>query len=209
MTDEATKFDREAAVLVASNLVCEVEDCDRPATKAGYCNAHYLRKRRHGNPHGGKHKAAWGVPRAWLRKHVGHTGAECLIWPYARGRDGRGRIARDIAPQAHRAMCILAHGPAPTPDHLAAHTCGRGHDGCVNPLHLYWATHAQNAADRWKHGTEVHGENAPGAKLTIANVQQIRAMGTSANCAELGRALGVDAETVRDALHFRTWAWLN
>ena len=44
-------------------------------------------------------------------------------------------------------MCFLAHGEPPTPDHVAAHSCGKGRDGCVHPKHLRWATSSENALD--------------------------------------------------------------
>jgi hypothetical protein len=54
---------------------------------------------------------------------------------------------------AHRLMCQLAHGDPPTPDHIAAHSCGRGHEGCVNPNHLSWKTYSENELDKRVHGT--------------------------------------------------------
>lgn len=50
-------------------------------------------------------------------------------------------------------MCQKAHGDPPSPKHDAAHSCGRGHEGCVNPNHLSWKTKKQNQADRITHGT--------------------------------------------------------
>jgi hypothetical protein len=55
--------------------------------------------------------------------------------------------------RATRVMCKLAHGPAPTPKHHAAHSCGKGHEACINPKHLRWATPRENAADAKLHGT--------------------------------------------------------
>jgi hypothetical protein len=41
-------------------------------------------------------------------------------------------------------MCELVNGPPPL-GALAAHSCGRGHDGCVDPRHLRWATYKLTA----------------------------------------------------------------
>lgn len=35
---------------MTSNMICSIEGCEKPSSKRGYCNAHYIRFRRHGNP---------------------------------------------------------------------------------------------------------------------------------------------------------------
>ncbi len=50
-------------------------------------------------------------------------------------------------------MCILAHGEPPTPKHQTAHSCGKGHEGCINPRHLSWKTNQENSLDKREHGT--------------------------------------------------------
>jgi hypothetical protein len=55
--------------------------------------------------------------------------------------------------RAHRVMCEIAHGPKPAPGFVAAHTCGKGREGCVNPRHLRWASQKENMADKLLHGT--------------------------------------------------------
>lgn len=90
-------------------------------------------------------RAPQGAPLAFLRQHVSFDGVECLIWPFARARNGypelqfEGRSAR-----AHRLMCRFAHGEPPEKHYEASHTCENGHLGCVNPKHLVWETHAEN-----------------------------------------------------------------
>src|SRR6185312_1870651 len=71
----------------------------------------------------------------WLLDHMGHHGDACMPWPFSKdGRVGRGGLTyRGKSYWAHRLMCELAHGAPPTPKHQAAHNCGKGHYGCVNP----------------------------------------------------------------------------
>src|SRR3990167_5821208 len=91
----------------------------------------------------GKGKAA-----AWLRAHADYHGDDCLIWPFARKQDGRGQIGYEGETYgAHEFMCILVNGPAPSPIHETAHSCGNGHGGCVNPKHLSWKTPTENHID--------------------------------------------------------------
>ena len=95
-----------------------------------------------------------GKTFAWLIARVDYQGDDCLPWPFCRdGRVGRGRMGHEgKRPWAHRLMCELAHGPPPTPKHQAAHECGKGHYGCVNPRHLAWKTNSENQLDRRKNG---------------------------------------------------------
>lgn len=96
----------------------------------------------------------------WLKAHVGHAGTECLVWPFGRFSNGYGQVyIQGKNCVASREMCILAHGNPPTPSHEAAHRCGNGHLGCVNPQHLRWATAAENQADKLTH-QEVRGPEA-------------------------------------------------
>jgi len=77
---------------------------------------------------------------AWLIVHKDYPHADfCLIWPFARLNNGYGSTTRDgHFERAHRLMCEMIHGPAPAERPFAAHTCNRGHEGCVNPHHLVW-----------------------------------------------------------------------
>lgn len=52
-----------------------------------------------------------------------------------------------------RMVCEEVNGPPPTPAHQAAHSCGKGHLGCITPQHLRWATQVENEADKLIHGT--------------------------------------------------------
>lgn len=151
---------------------CAVENCDKSAQKRGYCDAHYKRFWRHGDPLGGT--ASPGEPLAWLKNNVSFCGDDCLTWPFAKGANGRGGIyfRRKITRPA-RAMCILAHGEPPE-GMVVAHSCGRGHEGCVNPHHIRWATQADNEADKVRHGTSNRGQGNGMAKLSREQALQIR-----------------------------------
>lgn len=184
---------------------CLVEGCFNPPNgKKGMCNAHYLRNYRHGDP-GVTLRPANGAVEQWVQDHLSYDEEECLIWPFAVGGDGRGRINNPCYPQAHRYMCFLVNGPAPSPIHEAAHGCGKGHEACVHPKHLRWATPLENAADKVLHGTQRFGENHHSAKLTQAQVDQIRDWSITLTQGELGEYFGVSSGTIDDILKGRTW----
>lgn len=160
---------------------CEIEGCSFAVYGKGMCRAHYMRKRRHGDPLAGRASGAKrGDPEAWLIAHKDHAEDECLIWPFFRVNDrGYGRIGRRLA---HREMCRLAHGEPPFDGALATHECGNGHGGCVNPGHLVWATSQKNASDKGIHGSVLAGERNIHCKLNWEQVSKIRKLaGTRKN----------------------------
>ena len=104
-------------------------------------------------------------------------------------------------------MCIVAHGNAPFAGAHAAHSCGKAHDGCVNPKHLYWATSQQNNRDRSKHGTMPIGERSGMSKLTEAQVLNIHADRRASKL--IAAEHGVHYSCVEAIRYGKTWSWLT
>jgi hypothetical protein len=162
---------------MATFRLCAISNCGKKAHARGWCHAHYQRWRWSGNPLGsGVIRADIGEPLRHLMAHVTHTGKSCLIWPFSRNKHGYGKLRfKGTLTSAHRLMCVIAHGEAPTPKHEVAHSCGNGRLGCFNPEHLRWATRSDNHADKVLHGTAQRGEKAAAAKLTARHIVDIRA----------------------------------
>src|SRR5690606_6465223 len=109
-----------------------------------------------------------------------YAGDDCLKWPFGVGDHGRGIVTiSGSTVSAPRAMCKSAHGEPPAPYHQAAHSCGNGHLGCMNPKHLRWATVRENELDKIIHGTVRRGSDINTAKVTAEEVIQIREMAGS------------------------------
>jgi len=106
-------------------------------------------------------------------------------------------------------MCRLAHGEPPAPDYQAAHSCGRGVDGCLNPNHLRWATAEENEADKLLHGTSNRGERHGMVKLTEDEVRAVRALKGKVSQRAAAKALGYTRGVVCDIWTGRTWGWLE
>lgn len=134
---------------------CRIEGCEGFSRKRGMCGRHYMRWYKRGTtdvPDGTRR----GEPEAWLRRHLDYTGDDCLVWPFMRSHGGYARIRwQGKAKHASKVICEIVHGTPPTPAHQAAHSCGKGGDGCVNPRHLSWKSPAENIADKIAHGTRI------------------------------------------------------
>lgn len=185
---------------------CSITSCESRAISRGWCKLHYDRWRIHGDPLTLliKRTARRGDLPRWLSDHVNYDGNECLTWPFSRHPDGRAQYGgRGFAA---RHMCRLAHGKPPSKKHLAVHSCGKGHEACVHPKHLRWATHLENMDDAKMHGTIVRGEKRHNAKLTDAIVRQIRQkLYGKITQTEMAIRFGVSLMTISQVVNHKTW----
>ncbi|QEH79942.1 hypothetical protein EIK56_18115 [Sphingomonas sp. C8-2] len=194
---------------MAKTGLCSVPGCiKRGILRKTFCEPHYDRFMKYGTPYGGG--TFRGVPLAWLKNRKKWSGNECLIWPFAERGQGYGGVSFEGRNErAHRVMCILAHGPAPSPEHEAAHSCGKGHQGCVNPRHLSWKTRSGNQQDRVGHGTHNRGERSAMQVLTEPQVVEIRSLHHRESQVSLAARFGVSRSTIRAIHDRRSWAWLQ
>lgn len=171
----------------------------------GLCAAHYQQQRR------GRALEPIVAYRyrqtPWLEAHIAYEGDACLIWPFSKNREGRayGRHRGTQSSLASRVMCELAHGAPPSQKHEAAHSCGNGHKGCVNPKHLRWATPLENAEDKRKHGTQVFGERVGNSKLTERQVLAIRELTHNVTHEGLSHLFGTSIPNVSAIVNRRSW----
>lgn len=188
--------------------ICSVQDCQRAVSRRGWCESHYRRWLRYGDPQAGRLQN--GTAEAFLRSTVlPCQDVDCLIWPYQRTGNGYAKMWWDGGHRVvSRLACEMVHGPAPAPEFDAAHSCGRGHLGCVNPRHLSWKPKVENAADKLVHGTHNRGERHGLSKLTSDDVHEIRAMLGDVSHYKIASQFGVDEKTIRRIDSGETWSWL-
>lgn len=163
--------------------------------------------RRNGKPKRGE------IARWFREVALPFVGAECLAFPFSRNAEGRGHISERAygTSQAHVYVLEQTQGQKPTPRHECCHRCGLGHEGCVNPGHLYWGTRAKNVDDRKVHGVFVppplkRGKSNGNAVLQETEARAIK--GSAARGIDLADVYGVSPGTVSAIRTGRLWAWL-
>lgn len=145
----------------------------------------------------------------------------CWEWQGHRHR-GYGLIAHKkpgTAFRAHRLSYETFIGPIPDDKPKILHTCDN--PPCFFPEHLFAGTDTDNMADRdakgrvasgRRQGTHTHpetvrrGERHPGAKLTNAQVAEIRTrLSNGELCPPLGREFGVSRYTINSIKLNKIW----
>lgn len=134
------------------DLDCTVEGCPKKQAAKGLCGRHYMLKKRNGSPLIQVQSTA-GTLMKWLKEvAMAYMGDECLKFPFPVPHHGYGQIK--IGPRhygVHRLVCEWVHGPPPSEDMEATHSCGNGHLSCVTRNHLRWKTPKENSAERFEH----------------------------------------------------------
>jgi len=131
----------------------------------------------------------------------------CLIWPFGKcKKQGYAKLRYNKnSRNAARFICEVNYGPPPTPEHHAAHSCGKGHDACVNGSHITWKTPTENQQDRGLHGTKSEKENHPNARLTATDVASIRAVTGAEPQTVTAERFGVSQVHVSNIQRFKKW----
>jgi hypothetical protein len=157
------------------------------------------------------YKTDKGVARAELERLLNTDTDECLLWRFGKINSGYGITGSGPGVRRNRLVhvvaCERAHGPRPDGMQVG-HTCGV--KLCVNKLHVRWVTPTENAADKVLHGTVLRGEQSPAAKLTVADVYDIRRRAAAGieRQRDIAAEYGIDQAHV-SGLHLRKfWAWL-
>lgn len=189
---------------------CSVEGCVTNIRARGFCFKHYQNFRKHGDPEGGLKRAKPEETTDFLiNKVLTYDGDECLFWPFNKGY-AKYRIDGKLI-SLTRWICEEANGP-PAGDFTevhAAHSCGKGHLGCVTLKHLRWATVSENSEDKRLHGTMLLGEQVAQSKLTSDQVISIRKRASAGEVQNrLAEEYGVGATQISRIVRRERWEWL-
>lgn len=169
------------------------------------------------------HRDRQVIARFWAKVSKSEPD-ECWLWTASKRNKGYGAFAYTtggilVQDRAHRFSYVLHHGDIPDGLHVL-HNCPDGDNpACVNPVHLWLGTKADNNADMRAKGRSVpggthcgigkyeRGERHHSAKMTTEAVLALRAdrlLGMSFS--ELGRKYGINqsaAYKIATGLHWR------
>lgn len=154
-------------------------------------------------------RAKPGEGLEWIDSHINHTGAECLLWPFGRNGDYPHVMYEGKSTGVHRVMCIKVHGPPPFVGAMATHDCGKGYDGCVNPLHLSWGSARKNKLDCRLHGTHLLGARNHNHVLTPEIARLILSRRYTLSQDKLAKIYGVSQYTISQIMLGRHWTIRN
>ena len=161
-----------------------------------------------GTASGGQQLAAFRrkPAREWLDAVALVETDECIPFPFKRNALGYGIFVKSTGRlnrkrrRAHNYVCEVAHGPAPSGKHIAAHSCDN--PPCCNKRHLRWATRAENSGDMVLRGRAAK----PAAKLTPDQVRAIRSQVAHGNSQKsVAARFGMSRATVCEIVSRKLW----
>lgn len=160
-------------------------------------------------------KAIPGYPKYQVSDfgHVRRSDSKKLLTP----SDGEGRLRVNLCPRnssgcgsfktvrVHRLVLLAFRGYAPVGKPLGTHRDGNSQNNRL--ANLRWGSKKDNAQDSIRHGTWVHGERFPQAKLSDRDVLKIRALTrtTSRRYSDIGRQFGVTMGTIYKVANRISW----
>jgi HNH endonuclease/Helix-turn-helix domain of resolvase len=196
------------------------ELCGKPIWARGWCDKHYQRWRKYGDPLVVQRLQGDGLLR--FESRVDRSGGPdaCHPWTGKPRRDGYGMMKFGGKYRlAHTVAWELANGPVPPGleiDHechnraLLAGTCRRGlceHRLCCNERHLAAKTHLENMlAVGPQERPDLRGRRPASTKLTESQVAEIRVLLSEGIAhGKIAERYGVSRSTVSTINSGKTW----
>jgi hypothetical protein len=144
-----------------------------------------------------------GRPHPWPGRVLkpGHTKIKTMIYQHV-------VLGKKRSFFVHALVCAAFHGPRPSLKHEVAHWDGDGWN--CRSANLRWATHADNHADKVRHGRHMRGARHHGVKLMEHEVREIRAkLRDGQILSAIARIYSVKPGTISMIRDGRSWTWLD
>jgi hypothetical protein len=189
--------------------LCIVEGCGQKHHGKGFCRTHYLRMQKHGTLEL-KRIVGDDVARFWSK--VDKNGplhpallSRCWLWNAPCNEHGYGYLSIESrSVLAHRYSYQLHSGAIPSSMGVL-HKCDN--PPCVNPEHLFLGTQLDNGIDMIVKGRSTAGEKHASAKVTEAEVVEIRALYASGTFSQkaLGKSFGLSQMSIGRIVNRKYW----
>lgn len=151
---------------------CSVSGCGLAAKGRNFCNIHYQRWYRFGDPVGNPVVRRANLLEMRFLASFKKDGNGCWLWTGAMNTSGYGKVMRGKKHKgAHRVSWERVNGPIPD-DLCICHKCDVRR--CVNPDHMFLGSIRDNFDDMRAKGRNARGETNGMAKLNEADVKRIR-----------------------------------
>lgn len=185
-------------------MECSVVGCGSPSKIRGWCNIHYERWRRHGDPLFMARPYTRGLSMEQILEIQTEWVGECREWTGARNGRGYGVInIKKVTKPASRAVYEYVHGKLDK-SVVVRHTCDN--PPCVNIHHLIPGTQAQNIADAVSQMRHPHGSSSGMAKLNEEQVVVIRQRAEQGDSkAAIARDYNMSKTTIGDICNRKIW----
>lgn len=194
---------------------CSIEGCNDPVAKMAWCNKHYVRWYRYGDPLFTKQIKGDPIASFWQKVNkdgpVHPVVGQCWSWSGMVDKlSGYGYLKNKyVRKSAHRWSWTIHFGEIPGDQGILHHCDNRV---CVNPSHLFLGTNVENTADMVSKNRQAKGETQHSAKLTDEIVMYVRSIHVSGHpeygCKALAKLFEVSRITMRRVLNRETWKHL-
>ena len=193
-----------------SQIPCSVTGCPRTVVAKGMCKRHWHRNHVHGDPLAGRAQNEELI--AFIERARSYDGEDCLFWPFGRAKSGYAQIWDADAKQrlyVHRIVCESNLGPPPKGSNDCCHSCNNGHLGCISRKHIRWGTRQENVQDAVASGAIKRGSDSANARLSLAQVIEIRSLSGLMSQRRMSIKFGVSPSCIQKIVERRSWAWVG
>ncbi len=179
--------------------ICSVEECDNKHHALKLCEKHYRRLKNTGTT---KIRIRSREDRCWEQVHQCDN---CWTWVASTDKEGYGnfKVKRKRC-RAHIVSWEIHKGRIPA-GMCVLHKCDN--PPCIRPEHLFLGSVKDNSADMVTKGRSTKGTRNPHAKLTEADVRNIRKRyaTTSITQRELSAEYGVVQQQISHIVNHKKW----